>query len=295
SGTYAFDHADLGVFHGIAGIISAKGEFQGTLGSIETQGTADTPNFEVTHTKHAVPIKTKFNALVDGTTGNVTLRAVEATIVRTPAHLEGTISSKPGEHGKTTAVNITVREGHIDDVLRIFVREDKPPMEGITNFKAHAVLPPGHRPFEKRIMLEGNFVIERARWEKPSRQANVDMLSKRASGKKKEPETEKVTADINGSVVLKEGVAKFSSVSFKIPGAEANMHGEYNLESKKIDFHGDLKTAAPLSEDTTGAKAVLLKPLNPLFRRKHAGAQVPVEMTGTYSDPHFGVVIPAKK
>jgi hypothetical protein len=31
-----------------------------------------------------------------------------------------------------------------------------------------------------------------------------------------------------------------------------------------------------------------LKPFDPLFKRKKAGAAVPVKMTGTYRDPHFG-------
>lgn len=295
SGSYTFDHADLGVFRGIAGILSAKGEFHGTLGQIETQGTTDIPNFEVTRSKHAVPIKTKFTALVDGTTGNTALRSVDASILRTAAHIEGTVSSKPGQHGKTTAINISVRNGHIDDVLRLFVRESKPPMEGTANFHAHVVLPPGKRPFEKKVLWDGDFDIEHAQWEQPSRQANIDTLSKRASGKKNEPTTEKVTAEIKGSVKLIEGVARFQDVSFKVPGAEATMHGDYNLESTKIDFHGDLKTAAGISEDSTGAKAILLKPLDPFFKRKHAGAVVPVEMTGTYANPHFGVVLTGKK
>jgi hypothetical protein len=104
-----------------------------------------------------------------------------------------------------------------------------------------------------------------------------------------------VTADIKGSVLLSDEIAKFQAVSFKVPGAEAILHGTYNLADTKIDFHGDLKTEASLSDDSSGVKAVLLKPLDPLFKRKHAGAVVPVEMTGTYHDPHFGVSLQAKK
>jgi hypothetical protein len=295
TGEYTLEGTDLGVFHGIAGILSGRGEFHGVLGQIETQGSTDTPKFEVTRSKHAVPVKTKFDAMVDGTTGNVILRSVEGTIVRTVAHVEGSISSKQGQHGKTAALNITVRNGHIDDVLRMFVREAKPPMEGATNFKAHVVLPPDHRPFIKRVVLQGEFEITHAKWEKESRQGNVNMLSKRASGNKKQPETPEVTAELNGKVLLREGVATFSETSFQVPGAEATLHGTYNLENSKIDFHGELKTQAEISENATGAKAVLLKPLDPLFKRKHAGAVVPAEMTGTYADPHFAISLTPKK
>jgi hypothetical protein len=295
SGSYTFDHADLGVFKGIAGMLSAKGEFHGALGRIETQGTTDTPNFEVTRSKHTVPLKTTFNAIVDGTGGNTILRAVDATFLRTAAHVEGSVSAKPGQHGKTTSLNITVRGGHIDDLLRFFVRESKPPIEGTTNFRAHVVWPPGHRPFVKKVIMEGDFDIEHAQWEKPARQMNVNILSKRASGNKNDTNTDDVTADVKGSVLLNEAIAKFRDVSFKVPGAEATMHGNYNVETTQIDFQGDLKTESTISNESTGAKALLLKPLDPLFKRKHAGAVVPVAMTGTYSDPHFGLALPGKK
>lgn len=74
------------------------------------------------------------------------------------------------------------------------------------------------------------------------------------------------------------------------------MMGEYNLLNQKIDFHGTLKTQAKLSQTTSGLKSALLKPFNGLFKKKDAGAEVPVEMTGTYKHPHFGIDLnPADK
>lgn len=294
SGAYTFDHADLGVFDGIDGMLSAKGEFHGVLGRIETQGTTDTPNFEVTRSKHAVPVKTKFSAIVDGTGGNTILQAVDASFSRTVAHVEGSVASSTGQPGKTTTLNITVRDGHIDDLLRFFVRGSKPPMEGTTNFRARAVWPPGHRPFVKKIVLEGDFAIEDAQWEKQERQANLDVLSKKASGNKNDTNTDRVTANIKGSVRLSEGVAQFREATFEVPGAKATMHGNYNLETTAIDFHGELRTEASVSEESTGAKAVMLKPFDQLFKRKHAGAVVPIQITGSYADPHFGLALPGK-
>jgi hypothetical protein len=49
-----------------------------------------------------------------------------------------------------------------------------------------------------------------------------------------------------------------------------------------------LKTQAELSQETTGTKSALLKPFDPLFKRKKAGATVAVKMTGTYKNPQFG-------
>ncbi len=47
SGEYTFDHADLSVYHGIAGILSSLGKFRGNLDHIDISGTTDTPDFEV--------------------------------------------------------------------------------------------------------------------------------------------------------------------------------------------------------------------------------------------------------
>ena len=49
-----------------------------------------------------------------------------------------------------------------------------------------------------------------------------------------------------------------------------------------------MKTEAELSQETSGIKSALLKPLDPLFKRKKAGAAVAVKMTGTYKHPEFG-------
>jgi AsmA-like C-terminal region len=295
SGSYTFDDVDLGVFEGIGGTLTGKGEFHGVLGRIDTEGATDTPKFEVTRSHHSVALKTKFVASVDGMNGDTTLHSVEGSFLKTRVHLEGSVAGKSGQPGKTTALNATVRNGRIDDVLWLFVHEPKAPMEGATNFRAHIVWPSGHQPFLKRVVLQGDFEIEHAQWTKPERQMSVNMLSKRASGRKKDPETPNVTADLKGKVLLSNEIAKFQDTSFKVPGAEAMLHGNYNLADTKIDFHGDLKTEASLSDDSSGVKAVLLKPLDPLFKKKHAGAVVPVEMTGTYHEPHFGVSLQPKK
>lgn len=294
SGTYTFDQADLGVFKGIAGTLSGKGEFHGALGRIETQGTTDTPNFAVSHSHHAVSLKTKYTATVDGTGGDTILRSVDGTFLHTAVHIEGSVATKPGQPGKTTSLNLNVRGAHIDDVLWLFVRASKAPLKGTANFHAHIVWPSGPQAFLKRVVLQGDFEIEHGQWENPERQSNLNMLSKRASGNKKDKNTDEVTADIKGGVALSDGIAKFHDVSFEMPGAEARLHGNYDLETTKIDFHGDLRTTSSISNDSTGAKAILLKPLDPLFKRKRAGAVVPVAMIGTYSRPQFGIALPGK-
>jgi hypothetical protein len=40
---------------------------------------------------------------------------------------------------------------------------------------------------------------------------------------------------------------------------------------------------------TTGFKSILLKPVDPLFSKNGAGTELPVKITGTKSEPHFGL------
>jgi hypothetical protein len=94
---------------------------------------------------------------------------------------------------------------------------------------------------------------------------------------------------------LRHGIATFTNFAFVVPGAAAQMHGTYNLENRKVDLHGTLKSTAELSKMTTGVKSVLLKPFDALFKKKRAGAVVPVHLIGTYDDPQPGLDIPSKK
>ena len=58
SGEYSFQQADLGVFGGIAGLLSSSGKFSGVLDRIEVQGLTDTPRFTVTSSSHQVQLRT---------------------------------------------------------------------------------------------------------------------------------------------------------------------------------------------------------------------------------------------
>ena len=97
-----------------------------------------------------------------------------------------------------------------------------------------------------------------------------------------------------GHVDLRNATATFVDSSFSVPGASARMHGTYNLQSQVVDLHGTLKTDVELSKLTSGFKSALLKPFDVFFKRKHAGAVVPVHLIGTYKDPQAGLDLPGK-
>src|SRR3954470_6424946 len=92
SGAYTFDHADLGVFGGIAGILSSNGKFDGVLKHINISGTTDTPDFVVISGGHKHRLSTHFDAYVDATHGDTFLNHVEAHIGRTTLLVNGSIA-----------------------------------------------------------------------------------------------------------------------------------------------------------------------------------------------------------
>src|SRR2546423_4371226 len=60
SGTYKFDHANLGVFPGISGVLSSHDNFNGPLKQIETNGIVDVPDFKVTRAARSVPLHASY-------------------------------------------------------------------------------------------------------------------------------------------------------------------------------------------------------------------------------------------
>ena len=83
-------------------------------------------------------------------------------------------------------------------------------------------------------------------------------------------------------------MAYFPDIHASMPGAEAHLHGTFNLLDTRIHLTGKVALERSLSDAVTGWKAALLKPLNPFFRHKDAGAVVAVAITGTAKKPKVG-------
>ncbi len=81
----------------------------------------------------------------------------------------------------------------------------------------------------------------------------------------------------------------FSELQFTIPGTRVDLTGQYSLDGKLFDFHGKARLDARLSQMVTGWKRILLTPADPFFSKNGAGTELPVRITGTESEPHFGL------
>jgi hypothetical protein len=290
SGAFELSDADLGRYGGISGLLASRGEFRGPLGHIDIRGEADVPNFEVTSGRHPFGLRAAYQAVVNGLNGDVVLNRIDSEFMRTRIAWRGAVAGRPGQKGKTASLDFASTDARIQDLLRPFVSARHPPFNGAIRFRGHVELPPGDERFLKRVQIRGEFGITGGLFTNPARQADLNQLSSRASGEGKQEQEDPAQAvsNLRGSVALQQGSAHFSNLSFAVPGAAARLDGTYDLISERIDLHGTLSTEASLSQDSSGVKSFLLKPFNKLFKKRDAGAVVPVWIGGTYSQPTYG-------
>ncbi|MGA8149620.1 MAG: AsmA-like C-terminal region-containing protein [Terriglobales bacterium] len=290
-GHYAFRDADLSTIKGIGGILSSTGNYSGKLDHIAVDGTTDTPDFHIAISGRPVPLHTDFHAIVDGTSGDTYLQPVRAKLQDSWLTASGFVvrnREAPGHHVKLT---VEIKQGRIEDLLKLAVRTDPPVMTGSVQLKTDFDLPPGEPDLANRLKLAGTFRIVAVHFTNAGIQAKVDSLSMRSEGKPKLAQDnipDNVHSELSGTFRLSQGLISFSELQFQVPGALIDLAGKYSLDGNQVDFHGKARMDAKLSQMVTGWKSVLLKPVDPFFRKDGAGTEIPVKVTGTKSDLHLG-------
>ncbi len=306
SGSYAVSNLDLGDFDGMAGKLSASGQFDGTLASVKTHGTIDAPDFEVEQSKHPVHLAAMYSATVNGLNGDVSFDDARAHFRKTTILGAGTVQG-PGK-GKTVSVQLSSKQARIEDLLWMFVSDNPPAMTGPIVFRATVQLPPGDRAFLEKVRLQGDFGISGAQYPNPETQKNIDVLSARARGEadKVEDTNDKlgndsydpgrVISNLKGHVAVSDGMAHLSEVTFTVPGADALLNGTYNLQTTRVNLSGHMHMVAELSQTTTGMRSFLLKAIQPFMHKsKRKESVVAITIGGTYDHPTYAVVPRAEK
>jgi hypothetical protein len=287
-GQYAFRDANLGVFKGISGTLQSEGAFSGVLERIAVDGHADVGDFTLEDAGHAVPLKTEFHSIVDGTNGNTWLRPVTARFRNTVIHATGGVVEKEGRDGRTVALDVTLDEARLEDILFLAVSAAEPAMTGALKLRATFELPPGHVDPLQKMRLDGSFTIDDARFSSDGIQQKVNDLSHKAKGEGDTGPAPQVWSDFNGRFAMHDGVIRFSTIKFAMPGARVDLNGSFAAQSQALDFRGTVRLDAKLSELTTGMKSVLLKLVEPVFRKKGVTV-VPITVGGTAKDPKLGL------
>jgi AsmA-like protein len=291
SGHYTFEHADLSTISGIAGMLNSSGEFAGQLDEIDVRGTSTTPDFQIEDAGAPVPLDTRFHVVVDGTNGDTYLKEVKATFLGTSLSARGAIVAHPGVKGRTVSLSVDMPRGKLEDVLKLAVRSTRPVMLGAIALTTELLLPPGKSRVVDRLQLEGRFALERARFTDTGVQQQIVMLSRRSQGKSRDDgSVGHVVSNMRGRFVLRKGTVRFDPLAFKVPGADIQLRGQYGIRSEQLDFEGTMAMDAPISKAAGGGiKSILLKPFDPLFRRKGAAALLPLKIHGTRKNPQFGM------
>jgi hypothetical protein len=287
-GTFVFEKADLSVFKGISGILSAHGTFGGTLEFIDIHGDTTTPQFTVTVGGHPVPLHAAYHAVVDGTNGNTHLERIEGSFLNTSLVATGAVLNVPGANGRRVSLDLTIDPGHLEDVLRLAVSSRRPPLGGALRLRTSFELPPGDRDVVEKLRLNGQFTIAHGRFASTEVQQKIAELSHRARGKLADTGQDRVASAFAGRFTLGRGVLNLPTVTFNVPGADVRLSGQYGLRQETLDFRGQLLMDAKVSQTVGGFKSVLLKAVDPLFRRD-GRTVIPIKITGTREDPSFGL------
>jgi hypothetical protein len=287
AGHYTFENADLSIFNGISGILSSVGDFGGVLRKIVADGTTDVPDFKLDSASKSVHLITQFHALIDGTNGNTYLQPVNAHFLNSHVVAAGEVTGKAGQKGKTISLDVDIRDSRVQDLLDLAVDSAHPMLTGSIVTHAKLVIPPGKQKVIDKIQLSGSFRIDHAWFTNEKVNDAIDGLSRRAQGKPGDQSIQDVPAVLMGTFSLGDAKLSFSNLQFEVPGAVAQVKGSYGLASDQINFTGDVRLQAHVSETMSGAKRVLLKPVDPIFARHHAGTYLPVNVTGDKDHPQI--------
>jgi hypothetical protein len=288
-GEYTFKSANLDTIKGIGGTLSSVGMYSGVLERIDVKGETDTPNFSIDIAAQPISLKTRFHAIVDGTTGDTALERVEARVIETLIVARGAVVRTEDVKGRRISLDVAIDDGRIEDVLKLSVKATKPVMTGRMQLRAKLLLPAGDRDVIDKLDLAGTFRLNEARFTNVNVQEKINALSQRGKGHETAGDGPSVVSRLSATFTLRGGTLTFSDLSFGVPGAIVQLAGTYDVKQETLDFHGHLLLDATLAETTSGWKSVVGRIAQPLFRRHGGGSKLPIRVSGPREQPEFGL------
>lgn len=284
-GEYTFA-ADLGTIKGLTGQLSAIGTMTGVLEQISTRGETRTPDFRLTALSGgALPLTTTYDALVDGTKGDVELKRVDIMLGGSKLLARGVVEGTHGVKGKRVVLNIKGSAVNLAELLQLTSTEQPPMARGTVSLNAALDLPQGPADVMDRVKLEGSFQAARLRFANAEVREQIDTLSRRAQGRPDDESIDNVASHITSTFALSNRVLTYRALAFSVPGASIKLAGTHRLESKALALRGEVLLQASASDTLTGFKRWLVKPFNPLFRKKGAGTRLVIQVDGTQDRP----------
>ena len=285
AGEYTFA-ADLGTIDGLEGKLSAVGAMEGVLDQIRTRGETRTEKFRLTELNgHSLPLTTRYDALVDGTKGDVELTRIDITLGKSRLHAKGVVEGTKGVKGKRIVLNVKSKAVDLGEFLRLVSKDGTPPAEGTIVLDTAFDLPQGKAKVLDRLSLEGSIAAERLKFTDPVVQEKIDTLSRRAQGRPGDHAIDEVASRVASKFHLNQGMLTYQGLSFDVQGASVRLNGSHALRSRALDLNGEVLLNASASQSIGGVKGWLLKPFDPLFRKNGAGTRLVISVSGTQEKP----------
>lgn len=289
-GTFLFD-ADLGTIKGIGGALHAEGDFSGPLEYIRTSGRTRTEGFHLSSGGARFPLAVDYVAIVDGTNGDTRLERVEGVLGTTRISARGEIVKVEGQKGRRITLDTVTRNGRLEDLIKLTTRVRSAPLQGLVNVEARLEIPPGEGEVLDRMDLAGAFRVDRARFTAASVQDRVDELARRGMGRPRDESVDNVASNLRGVFRLRDGRLQLKTLTFGVEGATVRLTGGYDVRRELLDFQGELRLRAKVSETQTGWKRIVLKLFDPMLDGPGAGTVLPISITGTREQPRFAADI----
>ncbi len=284
-GEYTFA-ADLGTIKGLQGGLNAIGTMSGVLERIATRGDTRTPDFALTTLDGgSLPLTTRYDAIVDGTKGDVELTRVDIMLGESALQARGTVEGTRGLKGKRVMLNITSSTVNLAELLHLVSKAEPPMARGTVTIDAAFDLPQGPEDVLDQLALEGSFRADRLRFADAGVQGQVDTLSRRAQGRPDDESIDNVASNVTSRFVLKKGVMTYRDLTFKVRGAVITLNGTHRLDTKTLSLAGAVRLDASASNTMTGFKRWMVKPFDALLRQKGAGTRLVIRVSGTQDQP----------
>jgi hypothetical protein len=234
-----------------------------------------------------VPLRTRFEVRVDGTSGDTILKPVNGSLGSTSFRTSGGIIKHESDLRRTISLNVSMPSGNIQDLLSLAMK-GTPFMRGKISLNTKIDIPPLTGSVREKLLLDGQFQLSQARFLKSTVQDQIDTLSRRGRGQPNNTDISGVVSLMAGKFTLANEMVTFQSLSFAVPGSGVDLAGTYDLDRETLDFHGTLRLQAKVSETMTGWKRWVLKPIDPFFSKQGAGTLLRIQVVGTSKEPKFG-------
>jgi len=286
SGKFTFTGVHLDQIGELHGTLTSEGHFSGILEAIELLASASTGDLAVQDGR-PTPVSGSVQCTMNALNGNLMLSKIEIQTGKSTVEANGTVTG-PANMAKQADLDLSATKARVQDMLRPFIKRE-PPVAGAVAFKGHAHLAPqtDGAKFLQRLSVDGSFVLPKEKLTDPAKESTLTGFSQRAQGGKQDDDPDpnaEVLSRLEGDVRVRDGVASTERLTFTMPGASADMKGTYDLRDGTVHMLGELRMDSDISHATTGFKSLLLKPLVPFFKKKNAGAVVPIAITGGPDD-----------